>query len=101
VSQSTPQEIPPRFQLARMISSLWVAQAVYAAARLGLADACGHEHRGGRGLADPKAGRPEGHVQERYPSAPATHHLTEWARGGPRPTAPRLMHVAMHRRTRG
>jgi hypothetical protein len=38
VSKTTPQEIPPRFQLARMISSAWVPQAIYAAAKLGLAD---------------------------------------------------------------
>ena len=38
MSQPSPQEIPPRFQLARMISSTWVPQAIHAAAKLGLAD---------------------------------------------------------------
>jgi len=38
VSKPSPEEIPPRFQLARMISSIWVPQAIYAAAKLGLAD---------------------------------------------------------------
>jgi hypothetical protein len=38
MSQAAPQEIPPRFQLSRMISSIWVPQAIHAAARLGLAD---------------------------------------------------------------
>lgn len=33
------REIPPRFRLARMISSLWVSQAIHAAAKLGVADA--------------------------------------------------------------
>lgn len=34
-----PQPIPPRFQVSRMISSLWVPQAIHATAKLGLADA--------------------------------------------------------------
>ena len=38
MSQSIPQELPPRFQLSRMISSTWVPQAIYAAAKLGLPD---------------------------------------------------------------
>jgi SAM-dependent methyltransferase len=37
-SQPQPQAIPPRFQVSRMISSLWVPQAIYAAAKLGLPD---------------------------------------------------------------
>jgi hypothetical protein len=36
---TAPASIPPRFQLSRMISSIWVPQAIYAAAKLGLADA--------------------------------------------------------------
>jgi len=39
VSQTPSAELPPRFQLSRMISSLWVPQAIHAAARLGLPDA--------------------------------------------------------------
>lgn len=35
---TSPPELPPRFQLSRMISSLWVPQALYAAAKLGLTD---------------------------------------------------------------
>jgi hypothetical protein len=38
MAQTTPQEIPPRFQVSRMISSTWVPQAIYAAAKLGLPD---------------------------------------------------------------
>jgi len=38
MSGSSPQVLPPRFQLARMISSIWVPQAIYATAKLGLAD---------------------------------------------------------------
>jgi hypothetical protein len=36
---ATPAAIPPRYQLSRMISSIWVPQAIYAAAKLGVADA--------------------------------------------------------------
>jgi hypothetical protein len=36
--QANPPTIPPRYQLARMISSIWVPQAIYAAAKLELAD---------------------------------------------------------------
>lgn len=39
MSQTPSAELPPRFQLSRMISSLWVPQAIHAAARLGLPDA--------------------------------------------------------------
>jgi len=38
MSEAQPQSVPPRFQLARLISSVWVPQALYAAAKLGLAD---------------------------------------------------------------
>jgi hypothetical protein len=38
MSPSSPRELPPRFQLSRMISSTWVPQAIYAAAKLGLTD---------------------------------------------------------------
>lgn len=38
MSTSSPAPIPPRFQVSRMISSLWVPQAIYAAARLRLPD---------------------------------------------------------------
>lgn len=38
MSETTPQTLPPRYQLARMISSIWVPQTLYAAAKLGLAD---------------------------------------------------------------
>lgn len=38
MSQS-PVPLPPRFRMARLIASVWVPQALYAAARLGLADA--------------------------------------------------------------
>ncbi|MDX1650481.1 MAG: methyltransferase, partial [Myxococcota bacterium] len=33
------QTVPPRFRLARMIASVWVPQALHAAAKLGVADA--------------------------------------------------------------
>ncbi len=36
---TTPQPLPPRFQLGRLISSLWIPQSIYAAAKLGVADA--------------------------------------------------------------
>lgn len=39
MSATTPPELPPRFQVARMISSVWVPQAIHAAVKLGLADA--------------------------------------------------------------
>jgi len=39
MSQNRSQAIPLRFQLVRMISGIWVPQAIYAAAKLGLADA--------------------------------------------------------------
>lgn len=39
MSASAPAAIPPRFQVARMISSVWVPQAIHAAAKLRLADA--------------------------------------------------------------
>ena len=39
MSQPAPAALPPRFVLARMISSIWVPQAIHAAAKLGLADA--------------------------------------------------------------
>jgi hypothetical protein len=39
MAQVPPAALPPRFQLSRMISSIWVPQAIYAAAKLGLADA--------------------------------------------------------------
>jgi len=39
MADPNPQPIPPRFQVSRMISSLWVPQAIYATAKLGLADA--------------------------------------------------------------
>lgn len=38
MSPSIPQELPPRFQVSRMITSIWVPQAIYATAKLGLAD---------------------------------------------------------------
>jgi hypothetical protein len=38
MSQNPPPALPPRFQVARMISSVWVPQAIYATAKLGLAD---------------------------------------------------------------
>jgi hypothetical protein len=38
MSQANPPAISPRCQLARMISSIWVPQAIYAAAKLELAD---------------------------------------------------------------
>ena len=38
MSTSSPAPVPPRFQVSRMISSLWVPQAIYAAARLRLPD---------------------------------------------------------------
>jgi hypothetical protein len=38
MSQPTQPELPPRFQVARMISGIWVPQAIYAAAKLGLPD---------------------------------------------------------------
>lgn len=38
MSQPTTPELPPRFQLSRMISSIWIPQAIYAAAELGLPD---------------------------------------------------------------
>jgi len=34
-----PQVVPPRFRLSRMISSIWIPQAIHAAAELGIADA--------------------------------------------------------------
>ncbi len=35
---STAPALPPRFQLSRLISSVWIPQAIHAAASLGLAD---------------------------------------------------------------
>ncbi|HTO69056.1 MAG TPA: methyltransferase [Myxococcota bacterium] len=35
----TQPAVPPRFQLTRMISSVWIPQALYAAAKLGVPDA--------------------------------------------------------------
>ena len=54
--QSLPPEIPLPFQLSRMITSLWVPQAIYTAAALGVADA----------LAD----GPRARATRRGPSAP-------------------------------
>src|SRR5262245_22179918 len=52
MSQSISQELPPRFQLSRMISSIWVPQAIYAAAKLGLADALASGPLSGRAAAE-------------------------------------------------
>jgi hypothetical protein len=38
MSEADRQGIPPRFRLARLISSIWVPQAIHAAAKLGLPD---------------------------------------------------------------
>jgi hypothetical protein len=35
---SAPSQLPPRFQVSRMVSSVWIPQAVHAAAVLGVAD---------------------------------------------------------------
>ena len=39
MTQQTPAAVPAPFRLSRMISSLWVPQAIHTAAALGLADA--------------------------------------------------------------
>ena len=39
MTQQTPVAVPAPFRLSRMISSLWVPQAIHTAAALGLADA--------------------------------------------------------------
>ena len=39
MTQQTPAAVPTPFRLSRMISSLWVPQAIHTAAALGLADA--------------------------------------------------------------
>jgi hypothetical protein len=62
MSETTPQPIPPRFQLARMISSVWVPQAIHAAARLGLADVLAEGPRSGQEVAE-KAGTHAGATQ--------------------------------------
>lgn len=62
MSGTTPQTIPPRFQLARMISSIWVPQAIYAAAKLGLADVLYAGPLFGREVAE-KAGTHPGATQ--------------------------------------
>ncbi len=62
MSQAQPPTLPPRFQLARMISSIWVPQAIYAAARLGLADVLSGGPLSGREVAE-KAGTHPGATQ--------------------------------------
>jgi hypothetical protein len=44
--------LPARFELARMISGLWVPQAIYAAAKLGLADVLAAGPLSGREIAE-------------------------------------------------
>lgn len=39
MSHGLPRELPPPFQLSRMMSSLWIPQAIFTAAALGVADA--------------------------------------------------------------
>jgi SAM-dependent methyltransferase len=55
MSQAPPSPLPPRFQLARMISGIWVPQAIYATAKLGLADVLAAGPLTGREVAE-KAG---------------------------------------------
>jgi SAM-dependent methyltransferase len=53
--EANRSQIPPRFQLARLISSIWVPQAIYAAAKLGLPDVLAPGPLSGRQVAE-KAG---------------------------------------------
>ena len=55
MSAATSPAIPPRYQVSRMISSVWVPQTVCAAAQLGVADAMGAGAHGADDLA-PKLG---------------------------------------------
>ncbi|MDX2165788.1 MAG: methyltransferase [Deltaproteobacteria bacterium] len=54
----TDQAIPPSIQLSRMISSLWIPQAIHAAAALGVADALGDAARPSAAVATAIAAHP-------------------------------------------
>src|SRR5262245_46268896 len=57
--QSMPAEIPLPFQLSRMMSSLWVPQALYTAAALGVADALAGGPRSSADVARAVGAHPE------------------------------------------